>query len=244
MTLYAEIAGEFYIPAPSMSGTPTALWAGIMTSRHLLFALAASVVALAGCSSSGLVSGPDTKGSDPSPAPSQNPPHGKTPPTAPPSGGTTASVCCPRDATQSGCMNLGGSSAGGQCYKTCDFWCSTNWRVEKDDNGCEVWNYDYAPSQSGDPYCGAGPALPDAGRDTGPTEPDSGATCCPRSASVSGCMDLGGASQDGCGTTCEFWCSTNWRVETDALGCEVWRYDTRAPHPEENVQCETEPDAG
>jgi hypothetical protein len=48
-------------------------------------------------------------------------------------------------------MQLGGSSA---CVESCDFWCSTNWRVEKDDAGCEVWRYDMiascTPGQPGD----------------------------------------------------------------------------------------------
>ena len=33
---------------------------------------------------------------------------------------------------QSGSMYLGGVKQDGQCVKTSDFWCSTNWRVELD----------------------------------------------------------------------------------------------------------------
>lgn len=38
-------------------------------------------------------------------------------------------------------------------------------------------------------------------------------------------------SRYGCGLTCDFWCSYNWRVELDGSGCEIWRYDTRQPLP-------------
>ncbi len=59
---------------------------------------------------------------------------------------------------------------------------------------------------------------------------DTSAECCPRSPQTSGCMDLGGVRPDvGCLQTCDFWCSTNWRVEKDAYGCEVWRYDVVYP---------------
>ncbi len=64
-----------------------------------------------------------------------------------------------------------------------------------------------------------------------------GAICCPRDAEPSGCMNLGGAEGDGgCVETCDFWCSTSWRVETVA-GCEQWVYDTRSPEPGENELC-------
>jgi hypothetical protein len=38
----------------------------------------------------------------------------------------------------------------------CDFFCSDNWRVEKDSGGCEVWVYDHRPTCQ---------PLPDAGGD-------------------------------------------------------------------------------
>jgi hypothetical protein len=33
--------------------------------------------------------------------------------------------------------------SGGACYLTCDFWCSSNWRIQQDSPGCPVWRYDY-----------------------------------------------------------------------------------------------------
>jgi hypothetical protein len=56
---------------------------------------------------------------------------------------TDAVVCCPPDPTHNnGCMHLGGASYGGMCQETCDFWCSTNWRIEADAQGCPEWRYD------------------------------------------------------------------------------------------------------
>jgi hypothetical protein len=50
--------------------------------------------------------------------------------------------CCARDESLvSGCVHLGGKNQRG-CFETCDFWCSFNWRVERDEAGCEVWEYD------------------------------------------------------------------------------------------------------
>jgi hypothetical protein len=63
-------------------------------------------------------------------------------------------VCCPRDPVVSGCMHLGGSRAITGCGKMCDFFCSENWRVAKDMNGCEVWTADT------DPTCSSGPPKP------------------------------------------------------------------------------------
>jgi hypothetical protein len=51
-------------------------------------------------------------------------------------------------------------------------------------------------------------------------------------------MDRGGSrAKFGCSTECDFFCSTNWRVEEDENGCDVWRYDVRAPEPDENAYC-------
>jgi hypothetical protein len=52
-------------------------------------------------------------------------------------------------------------------------------------------------------------------------------------------MHLGGSnvSANSCAETCDFFCSTNWRVETDSNGCQEWKYDHRAPAPGENLQC-------
>ncbi|AKV04589.1 hypothetical protein AKJ09_11252 [Labilithrix luteola] len=67
--------------------------------------------------------------------------------------GETTAVCCPLDPAPSGCMNLGGSAKTG-CAKTCDFFCSTNWRVEQDDTGCQVWRWDIRTPQAGEtPQC-------------------------------------------------------------------------------------------
>lgn len=73
---------------------------------------------------------------------------------------------------------------------------------------------------------------------------DGGGACCPRDPAPSGCMNLGGSSKDGCSKTCDFFCSENWRVEKDDAGCEVWRYDTRAPKPGETSTCQQQPPVG
>ena len=79
--------------------------------------------------------------------------------------GNDALFCCPPDPTVTGCMHLGGASEGGGCYLTCDFWCSSNWRIENDPHGCPAWHYDFDPCQP--PFFDAsadhGPG--DAGRD-------------------------------------------------------------------------------
>ena len=61
------------------------------------------------------------------------------------SDGGDAPFCCPPDRTMSGCMHLGGQSQGGECWLTCDFFCSSNWRIEHDSQGCSVWHYDFNP---------------------------------------------------------------------------------------------------
>ncbi len=58
--------------------------------------------------------------------------------------------------------------------------------------------------------------------------------CCPRTPVVTDCMQLGGSATNTCVTTCHFPCATNWRVERDETGCELWRYDTPKG---ENAQC-------
>ena len=50
-------------------------------------------------------------------------------------------------------------------------------------------------------------------------------------------MNIGGYSTEGCSWTCDFFCSTNWRIENDSHGCPYWRYDMRAPAPGENLLC-------
>jgi hypothetical protein len=70
------------------------------------------------------------------------------------------------------------------------------------------------------------------------------ASCCPRDETMSGCMRLGGVNAIGCFVTCDFYCSTNWRVEVDEFGCERWSYDLRKPAPGENMECFRLPDAG
>lgn len=56
---------------------------------------------------------------------------------------SSATKCCPPDGQISGSMYLGGKAdEGGTCHKTYDFWCSQNWRLEKDESGCETWRYD------------------------------------------------------------------------------------------------------
>ena len=74
------------------------------------------------------------------------------------------------------------------------------------------------------------------------TSPDA-AFCCPRDTVLSGCMHLGGVDEIGCLAICDFWCSTDWRVETDKYGCERWEMDYRMPAPGENMECVPEGDA-
>jgi hypothetical protein len=52
-------------------------------------------------------------------------------------------------------------------------------------------------------------------------------------------MQMGGPEVDGmCIETCDFWCSTNWRIETPESGCETWVYDTREPTEGEDDLCQ------
>jgi hypothetical protein len=63
-----------------------------------------------------------------------------------------------------------------------------------------------------------------AGKDGG-TGSDA-VVCCPPDAQPSGCTHLGGAAVNGmCDYACDFFNSSHWRIETDAYGCPVWRYD-------------------
>jgi hypothetical protein len=74
-----------------------------------------------------------------------------------------AEFCCPPDSYPSGCMHLGGQSYGGMCYVACDFWGSSNWRIETDAHGCPYWRYDYGGACM-PPFCiDAGPIYSDAG---------------------------------------------------------------------------------
>jgi len=82
-----------------------------------------------------------------------------------------------------------------------------------------------------------------AGCSGGGSGPDDNG-CCPPDPTVNSCMHLGGYSPGGCQAVCDFFCSTNWRLETDAHGCSRWRYDTRAPLPGENLACFPAPDGG
>lgn len=47
----------------------------------------------------------------------------------------------------------------------------------------------------------------------------------------------GGYSTQGRFLICDFFCSTNWRIENDSHGCPAWRYDTRAPASGESPIC-------
>lgn len=70
-------------------------------------------------------------------------------------------------------------------------------------------------------------------------------TCCPRSPGVSGCMQLGGSSDQssGCTVICDFFCSENWHVVKDQHGCEAWTYSLRQPAAGEDFLCRAK-DAG
>jgi hypothetical protein len=149
--------------------------------------------------------------------------------------GLDATFCCPHDPIPVarpaiGSLYTGGPSVNGQCYVTYDFWCDTNWRVETDMYGCSVLRWD------NDPTCHI-PGLDadgSAGRDGGPgpdaVGPDAvgpdAVVCCPPDPQPTGCTNLGGASLTGqCYTSCDFFGSSRWRIENDAYGCPVWRYD-------------------
>ena len=67
-------------------------------------------------------------------------------------GATDAEFCCPPDSQPNGCMHLGGQSYLGQCPETCDFWGSSNWRIETDAHGCPHWRYDYGGACT-PPFC-------------------------------------------------------------------------------------------
>ncbi|MEA2697893.1 MAG: hypothetical protein QOI66_2164 [Myxococcales bacterium] len=62
-----------------------------------------------------------------------------------------AVVCCPPDpANFTGCVHLGGTNRFHGCGTVCDFWCSFNWRIEKDEDGCDVWRMDYRKPDAGE----------------------------------------------------------------------------------------------
>lgn len=82
-----------------------------------------------------------------------------------PAGTTGGSAeCCPRDIERSGSMRLGGPRSRG-CYVTHDFWCTTDWEVLEDENGCEVWRYGLVPSCDPRNPDGGGAGPIDAGTD-------------------------------------------------------------------------------
>lgn len=93
--------------------------------------------------------------------PEGSPEKGGTPAIPDASSGTDAQInengvlCCPPDAEISGEMNLGGAApASGKCFESHDFWCSVNWRLEKDAKGCMAWHYDTrAPKASENAQC-------------------------------------------------------------------------------------------
>jgi hypothetical protein len=66
-----------------------------------------------------------------------------------PFGATDEGDCCPRDEMISGSMHLGGSAENG-CFVTHDFFCHENWRVEKDEHGCEIWRSDIRRPRAGE----------------------------------------------------------------------------------------------
>jgi hypothetical protein len=71
------------------------------------------------------------------------------------------------------------------------------------------------------------------GTDAG--SPTDAVFCCPPdpdpsrfgSATLIGEVRLGGVgfADGGCGPSFDFFCTTNWRLETDGQGCAIWRYD-------------------
>ncbi len=151
-------------------------------------------------------------------------------------------ICCPPDPVPSSCMHLGGAAINGMCYEVCDFYGSSNWRIETDDQGCPFWRYDIGTCPSADAafLCpdasffgdsGAGGA---GGHDAG-SPPDAPACCppgpIPAPAPLITGVYLGGPYVDGlpfalqCGPSWDFYCTTNWRFETDSSGCPELRWD-------------------
>jgi hypothetical protein len=65
-----------------------------------------------------------------------------------------AEFCCPPDSFPTSCMHLGGQSYKGMCDEVCDFWGSSNWRVETDAHGCPAWRYDYGGGPCASQYPG------------------------------------------------------------------------------------------
>jgi predicted small lipoprotein YifL len=73
---------------------------------------------------------------------------------------------------------------------------------------------------------------------------DDGPRCCEPGPGPASCLDLGGAKNKfGCFVVCDFWCSTNWRLELDDRGCPAWRMDYRKPAPGESELCFPDADA-
>jgi len=195
--------------------------------------------------------------------------------------------CCPPDPMMSSCMVLGGYSPQG-CTAPCDFFCSTNWRIEDDSHGCPSWRYDTRAPRAGENLAcfpggvgggpggraggggagdggggggaggtvgagggvggvgaaGAGGGASGAGGGGWPMHQADSNGCCPPDPTMTGCMYLGGAAPGGCYILCDFFCSTNWRIENDSHGCPGWSYDLRAPLPGETPLCFPQPDAG
>ncbi len=69
------------------------------------------------------------------------------PPELPATAGWSAARPIP---TTAGCMKLGGKAVGGVCPTTCDFFCSENWRIEKDSDGCYAWRYERRAPRAGE----------------------------------------------------------------------------------------------
>jgi hypothetical protein len=81
-----------------------------------------------------------------------------------PEGGDGSPHCCPIGDV-GGCKQLGGEGQDDACAPSCDFYCTVNWRVERDPAGCDVWLYDTrAPAPGEDKYCSW---LPEAGEGGG-----------------------------------------------------------------------------
>ncbi|MFM2419844.1 MAG: hypothetical protein RL385_4567 [Pseudomonadota bacterium] len=142
-------------------------------------------------------------------------------------------------------MVLGGEASSLGCSEVCDFpQNATGFRLETGESGCSEWRWDANATDAGfveaDPDANFPPAtvLPET-TNTAPDSAAGAATCCPPDKTTAGCMHLGGTNRgdNSCNATCDFFCSTNWRIETNEDGCAEWRYDLRAPTPDENASC-------
>jgi hypothetical protein len=164
--------------------------------------------------------------------------------TTTPSAEAGASCCVPSTSPAS-CMVLGGEIGSLGCSEVCDFpQSATSFVLETGESGCSEWRWDANATDAGvveaDPDANVPPATALSETTSTASDPAAGAvTCCPPDETTAGCMHLGGTNRgdNSCNTSCDFFCSTHWRLETNEDGCAEWRYDLRSPTADENASC-------